>query len=374
MPCSGTAHVTCTGTTAAAAVRSHLTDPMPDNPASALHVIASTDRRGAEVFAEGLVASLERIGRRGEMIAVAKGTTTTNLAVPDLGGLSVSAVRRLRRLAREHEHVIAHGSTSLPATAFATLGGPPFVYRSIGDPRYWSSSRLTAARVRPMLQRAAALVALWPAAADALVARGVRPPVVVIPNAVDTTHFRPPEVAERRAARDALGVDDGVGLVLYVGSLSSEKNPGTAIDACETMPDVHLVFAGDGPLRGTLEARASSAVQFVGSVDDVRPLLWAADALVVPSRTEGIPAAAIEAGACGVAVIASDVGGVASVVLDGQTGRLVTPGDIGAVRAGLAEALDGAFDREVARSHCVQTFDLAPVAQQWDALLRDGLR
>ncbi len=337
--------------------------------ASALHVVASTDRRGAEVFAHDLVGALDRLGRDGELVAVAAGTSTATLPIPDLGGLSVPGVRRLRKRAAAHDHVVAHGSTSLPAAALATVAGPPFVYRSIGDPRYWSSSRLAAARVRPMFARAAAIVALWPAAAEELRDRGVRTEVVVIPNAVDTAYFRPPEPAERAAARASWGLDADAEVVLYLGALSAEKDPATAMAACAELSNVQLLVGGDGPLRRELERDAAGTVRFVGSVADPRSLLWAVDAVVIPSRTEGIPAVAIEAGACGIGVVASDVGGVSSVVLDGRTGRLVRPGDLRAVRAGVDEALRGAFDPDLARTHCVESFDLVAVAEQWDALL-----
>ena len=337
--------------------------------ASTLHVIASTDRRGAEVFASELVEALADLGHDGGLVAVAGSSSAAPLPLPDLGGLSVGAVRELRRLARTHDRVVAHGSTTLPACAIATIGGVPFVYRSIGDPRYWSSSGWRAARVRLLLGRAATVVALWPGAADELRRRGLDGRVVVIPNAVDTSAFRPPDAAERLAAREALGLGVAEHVVLYLGSLSDEKNPGGAVEACDGLAETVLVMAGDGPRRAELAAAPRPAVRLVGAVDDARSLLWAADCLILPSRTEGIPAAAIEAGACGLPVVATDVGGVSSVVLDGRTGRLVEPGSAHDLRTGVIEALAGSFDGALARSHCVEHFDLRAVARQWDELL-----
>jgi glycosyltransferase involved in cell wall biosynthesis len=102
----------------------------------------------------------------------------------------------------------------------------------------------------------------------------------------------------------------------------------------------------------------------------VVPVLAAADALVLPSRTEGIPAVVIEAGLAGLPVVASAVGGIPEVVVDGETGALVTPGD----EVGLAEAITRALAHAgtlgpAGRERCRRRFELTPVAAAWGALL-----
>jgi N-acetyl-alpha-D-glucosaminyl L-malate synthase BshA len=99
-----------------------------------------------------------------------------------------------------------------------------------------------------------------------------------------------------------------------------------------------LVMIGDGPDREAAEAEAERLglgrqVFFLGKLDTVADLLRAADLFVLPSASESFGLAALEAMACGVPVLASRVGGLPEVVVDGETGALVAPGDIEAMAA-----------------------------------------
>jgi glycosyltransferase involved in cell wall biosynthesis len=101
------------------------------------------------------------------------------------------------------------------------------------------------------------------------------------------------------------------------------------------VPALELDVAGEGPLRAELGASAPDGVRFLGRVSTVAPVLERALALVVPSRGEGFGMSALEAMERGRAVVASRVGGLPSLVADGETGLLVDPGD----EDGLTEAL-----------------------------------
>jgi glycosyltransferase involved in cell wall biosynthesis len=103
---------------------------------------------------------------------------------------------------------------------------------------------------------------------------------------------------------------------------------------------VHTVVVGDGPERAQLEALAgqlglADRVHLAGHQQDVRPWLAALDVLVLSSDWEGMPNALLEAMAAGLPIVATAVGGVPEVVVDGATGLLVPPGDPSA----LAEAI-----------------------------------
>ena len=105
--------------------------------------------------------------------------------------------------------------------------------------------------------------------------------------------------------------------------------------------DFTVAFAGDGSRRESLERQVAALdldahVRFVGRLDDVGPLLAAADAVLLPSRWEGLPLVLLEALVRLRPVVASAVGGVPEVVEDGVSGVLVPPGDV----AALAEALE----------------------------------
>jgi glycosyltransferase involved in cell wall biosynthesis len=121
-----------------------------------------------------------------------------------------------------------------------------------------------------------------------------------------------------------------------VGRLSPEKAPEVLLQAAEGT-GMHVVVAGEGPLRASLEAGADrTRVRFLGFVPEVGPVLAAADVLALPSRTEGLPMAVLEAMAAGVPVVASAVGSLPEVLGNGA-GVLVPPGDVTALRLALEQ-------------------------------------
>ena len=179
------------------------------------------------------------------------------------------------------------------------------------------------------LQRAAyacahKVVANAEAAAARLRAERVPPDrIVVIPNGLDLTLFRPPE--PRPSYRR----------VVMVANLRPEKGHDTLIDAAKRIlnlfPDAHFDIVGDGTERARLVEYAenrgvSQAFSFWGHSEEVPSRLCAADVFVLPSRSEAFPNAVLEAMAAGLPVVASAVGGILEVVQDGQTGLLVPPG------------------------------------------------
>ena len=119
--------------------------------------------------------------------------------------------------------------------------------------------------------------------------------------------------------------------VLFVGRLSEEKGVLDLLEAARGLP---LVVVGDGPLR----ERVKDAVGFVPP-SQVGGFLDRAAIVVCPSRREGYGVVAREAMAHGRPVVATAVGGLAEAVLDGETGLLVAPGDVGGLRAALEQLL-----------------------------------
>ena len=148
----------------------------------------------------------------------------------------------------------------------------------------------------------------------------------VIPNGIDMDRFDPhlhfPR-PKQLIGRPILG---------YIGSLTSEKGVDVLLRAMpavvEHFPDVQLCVVGDGPLGLELREEAvrlglAERVCFAGATLDVRPWLAAFEMLILPSRSEGMGRVLIEAMAMATAVVAARVGGVAEVVIDGETGLLV---------------------------------------------------
>ena len=164
--------------------------------------------------------------------------------------------------------------------------------------------------------------------------------VRVIPPGVDLAPFRAAAAGDGRStARRTLGIAPEARVVAWAGRMVPVKEPALALDVARRVaaaePGVTLLLAGDGPLRAELQRSAPPCVRFLGSVEDIASVHAAADVVLLTSRNEGAPVALIEAAAAGRPVVATRVGGVASVVDDGRTGTLVPSGDA----AGLAAAV-----------------------------------
>jgi glycosyltransferase involved in cell wall biosynthesis len=253
-----------------------------------------------------------------------------------------------------------------------------FVYRSIGDVVTYARTRARRARVTLALRRASAVVALWPGAARVLAERHRVPweKIRTIPNGVPAARFPAVDPSRRSEARARFGQPAEQPTALYLGALRPEKNAAGAIEAIGALPDAALVIAGDGPERarlGDLARRvAPGRVRFLGAVRNPADVLAIADALVVPSFTEGMPAVAIEAGMSAIPVVATDVGAMREVVLDGETGLVVPPGDAAALAGALRDALGAAAELgRQARGYCRDRFEIAVVAAAWDELLHE---
>jgi len=161
--------------------------------------------------------------------------------------------------------------------------------------------------------------------------------LVVVPNGVDTHRYRT-SAARRADSRAALGVHKDDFVWLSVGRLHDQKDHATLLRALAYLPGPRptVAIAGDGPLRGHLEALAAQlgvdpSVRFLGQRSDVPNLLGAADGLVLSSAWEGSPNVVLEAMAAAVPVVATEVGGVPELVRSGETGYVVPPNDAGAL-------------------------------------------
>ncbi len=186
--------------------------------------------------------------------------------------------------------------------------------------------------------------------------------LAVIPNGASATLHRPCTPGDRAAARGALGLAGDATVLVVIGALSSEKGIDIAISALANVPSVQLVVVGDGPERGALEDLATSIaadrVHFTGALESPGVAFDAADLLVLPSRTEGLPGVLIEAGLRGLPSVATDVGYVRDVIIDGETGIVVRANDQAALGEGIARALDLRSAGEAALERCRARFEL----------------
>ena len=160
-----------------------------------------------------------------------------------------------------------------------------------------------------------------------------------------------PPLPPREELRAELGLDGR--LLAFAGRLGPQKSLDVALEAVAAVPEVTLAIAGDGPDRAALERRArelglGGRARFFGSVprEGVLRLFRAADAALLSSSWENFPHTVVEALAVGTPVVSTAVGGVPEVVVDGENGLLVPPGEPAALAAAVARLFDDDALRE----------------------------
>lgn len=246
---------------------------------------------------------------------------------------------RFARFIREHkvDVVQSHEFTAnVYATAGARLAGVPIVCTTHGK-NYWPHALYRRAAYRWVARNSRAFVAvsqdLGRFVSDTLGIPDSR--VRVIRNGIDVSVYRrSPE--SRLRVRAELGLQDSQPLYLACGELTEVKGHEVLVRATQHLvrqrPDAIVAIAGHGPLREHLESLVStlgitSHVRFLGFRRDVPDLLSAADVFVMPSLSEGLPLAILEAMSVGVPIVASSVGGIPELIRPGESGWLVAPGD-----------------------------------------------
>jgi glycosyltransferase involved in cell wall biosynthesis len=241
-----------------------------------------------------------------------------------------------------------------------------------------------------LARRTDRLIAVSDEVRDELVDLGVAPAdhFEVVPLGFD---LKPFEVApidrdrRRKRLRGELDIAPDDQLVTLIARLVPIKRVDRFLRVARSLAaqrsDMHFLVVGDGELRGQLQASPEAValdgcLTWAGFRRDIPDICFASDAIVLTSDNEGTPVSLIEARAAGTPVVATRVGGVASVVQDWAGGLVVDPNDERAMATAVARVLDDATVGERARagSHeVVRTFSLDALVERVDTLYRELL-
>ncbi len=182
--------------------------------------------------------------------------------------------------------------------------------------------------------------------------------IVAISNSVDVNRYG--DRSGRAALRLELGLNEEHKVAVMVATFKEQKGHRFLLEAMQAVvsqrPDLKVLFAGDGELRTALQERAlelhlENNVFFLGNRADIPALLAASDYFILPSLWEGLPMALIEAMASGLPVIATRVSGTNQVIVHGETGLLVEPGNSSELaQAILKMASDPSMARQMGRA------------------------
>jgi len=293
----------------------------------------------------------------------------------------LALIPRLAALARtlRAPALHAHGyKTPILAGAAGRLAGIPVVGTAHSEALRAPHLRRYVRVEAWFLRRFRALVAVSNGVREDLEHRGVPTRRIhVIPNGI-------PDPLAGGEADGRTGANANT--VVYIGRLSPEKNLDVLLEAaallCARGLPLQLLLAGDGPERARLAAHArrpplDGVVRLLGFQSDTRAVLSQGAAFVLPSQTEGVPMALLEATAAGVPIVASAVGGIPSVVEDGRTALLVPPGDVEALAGALGRVLtDTALAtslRTAARRRYLAEFTVGTMAGRYAAFYDEVL-
>jgi glycosyltransferase involved in cell wall biosynthesis len=324
------------------------------------HVVTRSHRRGAEIVAIELADELDALGHDDELVAMV--LAFDGRADPRLPSLVqttsiglVSMLRsgwRLRKLlsAAPADVVIAHGAWAAQVTALCLRSkhGRLVWQRILGTPgRAWHGLRGAYWRwIARQFDAAIVISSELEREMDRLAYRG---PVWTIPNARNPARF---DGIDREEASERLRAELDVAadafLVGFVGHLVPQKQPELAVELLDELrrggTNAHLVMAGDGPLRSSVEQRVAErglqkCVTVLGHRDDVERIYGGVDLIVITSESEGVPGVVIEAQMAGCPVVSFPVGSVADVIDDAETGIVVERPDVSSIAHAVAALL-----------------------------------
>ncbi len=269
------------------------------------------------------------------------------VALPWHGEADALAALRLLRVVREERPAILHahsrrGADWFTALAAATSQVPAVVSRRVDNVE---TGRLVQWKYRQYRAAIAISAAIAEVLRDTL--GDALPPVRLIHSAVDSARFAPG--GDRAWLAAEFELDPAQPIIGMVAQFIPRKGHTLLLDALPAVwqrhPGVQCLLFGRGPERTRIAARvqasgAAPRVRLPGFRSDMARILPALDMVVHPALTEGLGVALLEAGACGVPVVAAASGGIPEVIEDGRTGLLIPAGASQPLAAAMLRLLD----------------------------------
>jgi glycosyltransferase involved in cell wall biosynthesis len=331
-----------------------------------IHVVDSLEMGGLERVVTDLAIAQQNAGHHVTVFSIndTKGFRETLEAagVPVVIGhkqasLDIKVLIALRKVFAFVDVVHSHNFVPNYYCAFAMLGmkRKPALVTTCHDMGKRLSNRRLRWLYRWSLKRTARVAMVGKQVHDRFVNDGTVPEsrAMTVLNGIPFEKFtNSPE--RRELARIALRLPQDARVIGCVGRMVALKNHGLLIERVPTLltrfMDLHVVIIGGGELEGQLKAQVSalglqSRIHFPGMRNEVSDLLPAFDIFALPSQTEGLSIALLEACATSLAIVASNVGGNPEIINDRMTGLLVPPNDGQALEEALAYLLASSEER-----------------------------
>jgi glycosyltransferase involved in cell wall biosynthesis len=362
----------------------------PDRPLRIALMIECDGPGGAELMMLDLASELRSRGHAVLPVNLANGTGWLGARFEAAGfqpatfairsAIDLGAVRSLTSILRDFRADVVHShefTMAIYGAAAAPRAGARHVITMHGGLYYASAWRRRVA-LRWAAQRSDALVGVSVATAAALerTLGAGRRRAVVVPNGI------PQRSGVRDRVRRELSIPPDELLIVAVGNLYPVKGHAVLLDALAMLgdrPGWHLAIAGRGEEEGRLRAQSAAAgiasrVHLLGFRDDIPDILAAGDIFAMPSLSEGLPLALVEAMSFGLPVVVTRVGGVPEVVTNEVEALLVPPSDAGALARALSTLLDDAQLRrrlgDAGRTRAQRDYAIAAMADRYERLYR----
>jgi len=354
-------------------------------------------RRGAQVFVHDLKTRFKEDGIAVKRVFLYKELNYDNLALDETDivlpftdnnifeKFPTVHPRIIIKLAKEiklfsPDIILCNGSKTLKYAAAVKRFYPSIksklIYRVIDSAVYWNRKSLTQLYYKYWVIPAmdAAVGVSQRSLVEMIQHYSFKKPSLCIPRAVDIDFFA--NYIPEAYARKEVGIPENAFVLLFLGNFTNQKRPDRFIDIINlvkaSIPYVHGLMVGDGPLRSAINEQISSLsleknITCVGYKQDVRPWIAMSDVLLLTSDTEGMPGVVLEAAAMRKSTISNNIGGIMEIISDQENGFIVRNGDVGEF---ISKIIDLNLSAELRFKHRNAIFESIHLRNSFDIIFK----